>query len=250
MISRCLTRKHPRGIVLPSEFKHIKKNKIISLANRWADFFIPSKRVSFERDTFPLDYCAEVALCKWQSVGVTEVRRMLFDQGDCLDRACHNKKYDISYLLSKKNPITDGFSLDSPVLLIPEIPDTMTWGNFIEAPKKYLPFLIGISHPFDKIIFYHDPNGLDYYEFNNLLYINSSCENEPIELIYSIIAKKILPMVSGKLWELQSFQNMGISSIDKTSYSLEQRFINDWVAYKLGQSSDVFVVSFFSGLGI
>lgn len=245
-----MTKTHPR-IVRPTEFKKVKSKKIISLANSWADFFIESKRLELERDSSPQDLCAEITLCKFQSAGILSVRRMLFDQGDALDRACHNKVYDVVSLLQKEHPVSDGF-LDPSVLLIPEIPATMTLGKFVEAPKKYIPFLIDVEHPFDKIIFYYDKQSEAYYEeLGNTLYINwYHDDDDPVHVIYEVMAKKILPMVSGKLWELQSFQNMGLSAIDKTSYSLEERFTHDFVSYKTGQNSDPFILSFFSGLGI
>jgi hypothetical protein len=253
IMNRLMAKKTQPKIVRPAEFKKVKPKKIVSLANHWADFFIKSNKVELDRNlNSPLDLCAEIALCKWQSAGVLQVRRMLFDQGDALNRTCHNKKYDVVQMLQKERPITDGFSPSSSVLLIPEIPATMTWGNFIEAPKKYIPFLIGVQHSFDKVIFYYDKQSNTYYEeLENTLYLNwYHDDDDPIYVIYEVMAKRVLPLVSGKLWELQSFQNMGISSIDKTSYSLEERFIHDYISYKAGQNTDVFVNSFFSGLGI
>ena len=272
----------------PTEFKRYLKNKsykkIISLGHKWANYFIPCPSIGFNYGNLipsmmdnvrsvkafdPKNYLEEIkrnkmqivllnlyaksALFSWKSADVRYVRRFLIGKGDPLSRACHNKKYKINDLLNKIMPITEGFSENDISIFIPDIDISESHGIFIEAPKKYLPFLLEMKDLiFDKIVFYYDENSPTYYSEKGVLYLNTCHFNDedPRDIIYEIIAKRYLPKVKSKLWELEAFQNTRLSHTDRTADNIEDRFVNDFIAYKSGHSDDVFVSSFFGGLNI
>ena len=214
-------------VEIPRDF-----NTCIDRANEWADYFIPSPRIDLEHiSAYKITNNASlfniITLIKFKLLNIQHYRFININ-GDALDRCRNNKLYTFD-----KAPFDRG-------VFVPEMNNIIHMGRFHAVPKKYSPFLGKTI--FDNVIFYKGPG---YTIDNNDVYIGD--DDYPIHTLYEAEAKKILPTISGELWELRTYQNMGLSRIDKTSNTLEDRFINDYIGWRSGYA-DIIGSSFFARL--
>ena len=221
-----------RKIVHHSGFESLLSANRFYLAHitkTWANFFVCCKTA---KGNFH-----EACISAWASSEIQRVRYILIGPGSPLDRARHNKSFNI------KNDVPPA----SNFLWVPEVIETRSVGKLHNAPLKYIPFLNKIDIPFSFVVFYSDHDSIAFYQLrDNILYVNTCYNDEcPMSTIHTAIGRHIvLPRVSGKLSELRYFQNQNIAPIDKFARTLEDRFVNDYAAYKLGHTNDVFLHSF------
>lgn len=225
----------PKEIVRHLRFELYSTSHALKKASEWAAFFFYDRP---SLDTVPEEpIVAFHAYCTSVFKRHTSLARIiLIDEGSPLERAYHNRLV----VLGQDHEL----SHNDRFLFVPEIEDVMDYEKFINAPKKYIPFLANIDVPFDRVIFYYDSSSSTYYEVkNNILYINTLFVDEcPMTVVHTAIARNfVLPSLSSKLKELRNYQNSGLAPIDGFSTNLEDRFVNDYVAHMMGHHRNVFV---------
>lgn len=217
-----------KNLVLHLEFEINTVSRAKKMADLWSAFFFP-KLKTWRVSSEPSKLFHSKYLLAWDCL----VRPIYVSKASPIERCWHNTV--VSNIDAAKMSGTN-------VLFVPDIDDVVDDECWINSPKKYLPFLLSIKHPFKRVVFYSDAASCAFYTTeNNILYINRSFNDEcPMAVVHEAIARQfILPRAN--LNELRKYQQDGVAPIDGYAQNPEDRFVRDYVAHMLGHNPNVFL---------